>query len=150
MTTTSPVVALRFTVKPLGPARTERQLRTDVEAAFAEALADIGARDNTIQVPVQVSIEPEGGFLAGGVELWALAAAAKPVALAGLKLAAGAAAAAVGKKAGESVWEAFAARLKKRNILVEQASDAAEGSARPGRNNEKKLRGGSRKKTTRK
>jgi hypothetical protein len=111
--------SVRFAVRPLGPARSERQLRQDVNDAFAEALAEAPSRSVPAGVRLKATVEPEGGLLAGGLELWLMT-----VAVAGGKAMALGAAAAVGKKAADAVWDAFARRLRARNIVVEKSASA--------------------------
>jgi len=127
----SPILTMHFTVDALGPTRTDRQIRKEVDTAFQEALSEAPPLPDAAGVSAQATIEPEGGFLGGGVEFWLLVVAAKPAAIAGAKLMAAGAATAVGKKIVDSVWDRFATRLKKRNILVKKSPRGKSSGRKP-------------------
>lgn len=103
-------IVLRFSLKPVGPPRSERQLRTDIAEALNEAVQEFETRQS---VKVEAQAEPEGGFLGLGIEwIWLLKAFAGGVAAAG------------GKKVGEGLFTYFAEALRKRNIIPGKASTA--------------------------
>jgi hypothetical protein len=109
---------VRFSVRPLGHPRTERQIRREVEAAFQEALT--ATRESLAIGRLKGTVEPEGGFL-GGLELWLLTLAKPGVVAVGKAVGLGAAGA-FGKKAMDGIWDRFAKRLRARNILVRKST----------------------------
>lgn len=128
-------IVLRFGLKPVGPPRSEQQLRTDIEEAVREAVKEFNKRES---VEVKVQAEPEGGFLGFGIEwIWLLKAFVGGVAAAG------------GKKAGEALFTYVAEALRKRNIIPGQESTASTATADiPSGQRNKRIRKSSTKKKT--
>jgi hypothetical protein len=97
----------RFSITSAGPKRTKRQLSAAVEAARKEALKRFRKKH------VKAKAEPEGAFLAAGLEwVWLL-----HVSLPYLKAAGTAVATGAGTAAGKKLFDYFAKALRKRNIL---------------------------------
>lgn len=123
-------IVLRFSLKPVGPSRSERQLRSDIAEALNEAVQEF---ENRQSVKVEAQAEPEGGFLGLGIEwIWLLKAFAGGVAAAG------------GKKVGEELFSYFAESLRKRNLIPGKASTARTATPKVPRDKGKLIR----KKTT--
>jgi hypothetical protein len=93
---------LRFTIKPAGESRTEKQVRKDVEEALSEALEKYNSKAKN---KLKAEAEPEGAFT--GVEL---------VAFWLLKTFAGGVVGGVGAAAGKKLYGLFASALKERNL----------------------------------
>jgi hypothetical protein len=94
---------LRFTIKPVGPSRSEKEIRKDVADALAEALQNY--RSQSKNKSVKAEAEPEGPFT--GVEV---------VALWLLKTFVGGVVGGTGGVVGKEIYERFAVALKKRNL----------------------------------
>ena len=94
---------VRFTIKAVGPSRSEKQIRQDVADALAEALQNY--KSQTKNSRARAEVEPEGAFT--GVELaaWWL-----------LKTLAGGAVGTAGGAAVKKLYTYFARSLKKRNL----------------------------------
>jgi hypothetical protein len=93
----------RFTIKAVGPSRSETEIRQDVAHALAEALRDYKSQFKSHNVRAEA--EPEGPFT--GVELAALWL---------LKIFVGGVVAGGGGAAGKELYDCFAAALRKRNL----------------------------------
>jgi hypothetical protein len=102
MAVKSPATIVRFTIKPVGPSRTEGQIRRDVQAALEEALENYKAQSKRT---LKAEAQPEGAFT--GIELAALWL---------LKTFAGGVVGGVGGAAGKKLYGLFASSLKKRNL----------------------------------
>jgi hypothetical protein len=99
-----PLYAQQFSLVAVGSSRSGEQIQTDVKLALQEALHDY--------VDEVATAQPEHGFLAGGLEwLWLFAV------LPGAKAAGLGFAGALGKKAGDKLYELFEKRLRKRDLL---------------------------------
>ena len=109
---------LRFSLKPVGPPRSEEQIKNDVKAALEEALKRLGEE----QKNVSAEAEPEGAFLGVAIAtIWLL----KTI---GTGLVSGGAAA-----AGKRLFDYFADSLRSRNL--DPGSPAAAGGSKD-QNNE--------------
>lgn len=117
-------IVLRFGLKPVGPPRSEQQLRTDIEESVREAVKEFNKRESE---EVKAQVEPEGGFLGLGIEwIWLVKAFIGGVAAAG------------GKKTGEALFNYVAEALRKRNISPGQASIVSTATADISREQAKK------------
>jgi hypothetical protein len=114
---------LRFSITPVGPARDESTIVAEVEAARREALKGFKTGKERAK-KVEATAEPEGGFLAGGLEwIWLLHVAhvASPYLIkAGEGLAAG-----IGTETAKLLFRRFSSALSKRNIKVSEPKVAS-------------------------
>ncbi len=94
---------LRFTVKPVGPSRSEKQIRQDIADALEEAVEKL--KTETSKKDFHAEVEPEGAFLGVAVATWWLLKAF------GAGLVGG-----VGGAAGKRLFEYFSDSLQKRNL----------------------------------
>jgi len=114
------VQVFRFSLRSAGPNRTKEQLRAAVEAARKEALKGFGEKH------VRAKVEPEGAFLAAGLEwIWLLHVSLPYLQAAGTGVATGA-----GTAAGKRLFDYFARALRKRNILPGEPKVVSGGESR--------------------
>lgn len=114
------VYSRQFSLTSVGSGKSEEQIQRDVNDARLEAI-----RDYVAEV---VQIERGQGFLAGGLEsLWLFAL------LPGVKAAGLGFAGALGKKAGDKLYELFEERLRERNLLPKAVSGARRGTRQTAR-----------------
>jgi hypothetical protein len=115
----------RLTIKPAGPRRSEKQLKTDVAAALREALEK--TREKPAYKAVRAKAEPEGAFVGVAVAaVWVL------------KTFGGGVLAGAGTAAGKKLVDYFAKALRSRKLDP--------GPAKPVKSADKKKNNGSGKK----
>ena len=103
-------VVLRFAIKSVGPARSEKQIRKDVAEALDEAVKEYKSQTSD---KVRAEAEPEGAFT--GIELAALWL---------LKTFGAGVVGGVGGAAGKKLFGYFSTALRKRNLDPGPASVA--------------------------
>jgi hypothetical protein len=107
---------LRFSLKPVGPSRSEQQIKEDVKAALDEAVENF--KKQASQKNLSAKAEPEGAFLGVAVvSIWLL----KTIGTAVVTGAAGA--------AGKRLFDYFADSLRARNLDPGPASEASTGKS---------------------
>jgi hypothetical protein len=116
---------LRFTIKAVGPPRSEKQIRKDVSDALEEAIKVYKAEVSTKKIFAET--EPEGAFTGLEIVAWWL-----------LKTFGAGVVSGAGGAAGKKLFGYFSAGLKRRNFNPGPATDAkAEDVKKPARANKK-------------
>lgn len=130
LSTKTAAAVLRFSITPVGAARDEATIAAQIEAARKEGFKKFAA-GSPKRKRVTAKTEPEGGFLAGGVEwIWLLHVASPYLVKAGEGLATG-----IGVETAKLLFKRVAAALRKRNLrpsepaVVSSSVKAAQGKA---------------------
>jgi hypothetical protein len=109
--TKTAAAVLRFSITPVGAVRDEATIVAQIEAARKEAFKKFAA-GSPKRKRVEARTEPEGGFLAGGVEwIWLLHVASPYLVKAGEGLATG-----IGVETAKLLFKRIATALRKRNL----------------------------------